>query len=100
MILGKFFPDKAIAAMQTIEANLATFKTLFPVGSEAGHDTAASPAIWQDMDDFEARADAVIASAMAAEAAAALGQKSFTLAWQEVSKGCLGCHKVYAPTLY
>jgi len=84
VILGKFFAEKAIAALKTLEENLTIFPTLFPEGSDTG-DTHASPAIWTNMDDFESLAAKTVMDAKAAEAAAPAGQDAFTLAWQAVA---------------
>lgn len=97
LILGKFFPERAIAAMQKIEANMAIFPNLFPEGSESGGETHASPDIWTNREDFQAMAEAVIASVKAAEASVADGQAAFSTAWQNVSVGCAACHAKYAP---
>jgi cytochrome c556 len=94
VILGKYFVEKAIAAMKTLEDNLTVFPTLFPEGSDKG-DTHASPAIWENMDDFKSLAAKLVTDAKAAEAAAANGQDGFTLAFQAVETDCNACHSKY-----
>ena len=57
MIQGQVPYDaaQAAAAMQTLQDDMAEFPTLFPEGSDQGN-THASPAIWQNMEDFKAHA--------------------------------------------
>lgn len=97
LILGKYFPDKAVALLQKIEKNLTGFEALFPPGSETGGETHALPALWENKAEFDALVLTVIESAKAAEAAAPQGQEVFALAWQEVAEGCHGCHEKFAP---
>lgn len=101
LILGKYFPEKAVAAMEKIAANLQAFTQLFPpgteVGSAAGGETHALPVIWTDFGNFKALATQVAEDARAASVAATEGQDAFSLAWQKVSEGCHGCHDKYAP---
>ncbi len=98
VILGKYFPDKAVATMQKLQVNLTLFPTFFPEGSDQGN-TRAGPAIWTNMDDFRALAASLVTSAKAAEAAAADGQDAFAVAWQEVVQVCAACHDKYTRDL-
>jgi cytochrome c556 len=99
VILGKYFPDKAAAAMKKLQANMGAFPTLFPPGSESAGGTRAAPAIWSNFDDFKLLAAKLADAAKAAEDAAAKGQADFTLAWQAASTVCAACHVKYAPTM-
>ena len=99
IILGKFLPEKGVAAMQKLQADLAAFVELFPVGSETGGETKADPAIWSNTDDFRAVAARTIEDAKAAEAAIANGQDAFAAAWQVVAEDCSACHETYTPTM-
>ena len=65
VILGKFLPEKATAAMQKIQSDLSAFVELFPVGSETGGETKADPSIWSNMVDFNAIAARTVESAKA-----------------------------------
>jgi cytochrome c556 len=98
VILGKFLPEKAEAAMQKLEDNLALFITLFPDGTETGGETHADPAIWIDRAAFVALAADFIERAEAARLAVAEGQGAFSVAWQPVAEACAGCHGVFAPS--
>ena len=99
IILGKFLPDKATAAMQKIQADMTAFVELFPVGSETGGETKADPSIWTSMDEFKAMADRTVDSAKAAELAVSNGQNAFASAWQKVAEDCSSCHQKYTPAL-
>ncbi|MCR6498967.1 cytochrome c [Shinella sp. CPCC 101442] len=83
------------ASLTTMSEVAKAFPEQFPVGSEAGHETEASPKIWEQMDDFKAKsaklgtdAEAVLASLPADQAAvgAALGA---------IGPNCAACHEVY-----
>jgi cytochrome c556 len=88
---GKFSVEKATAAMRTLQDNMTVFPTLFPVGSDKGY-TAASPTIWENMDDFKAIAAKLVVDAKAAELAAADGQEAFRLPFILVVSDCSACH--------
>jgi cytochrome c556 len=87
--------DVVKASLTTMSEVAKAFPDQFPAGSETGHDTEASPKIWEQMDDFKAKAakfgadaDAVLANLPADQAAvgAALGT---------IGPNCGGCHEVY-----
>ena len=85
---------KAAAAMKTLQDDMATFPSLFPAGSDQGK-TAASPAIWQNMDDFKAHAAKLAADAKVAEAAAPNGLDAFKAVADAVGQDCGSCHELY-----
>ncbi len=89
-----FDAEKAKAAMQTIQDDMAEFPTLFPEGTDKG-DTSASPAIWQNMEDFKARAAKLASDAKAAQVAADGGLDAFKTALGAVGGDCGGCHEAY-----
>lgn len=67
---------------------------LFPAGSDEFTD--AKPEIWQNMDDFKARAAALKEKANALAAVSATRDKGKMLAAQgELGKVCEGCHQKY-----
>lgn len=83
------------ASLTTISETVKIFPDHFPVGSETGMETEASPKIWENMDDFKAKAaklgsdtDAVLAQLPADQAGvgAALGA---------IGKDCGSCHETY-----
>lgn len=98
---------KAGAAMVKGEApfNLATAKEIFATfetageklpdlvspDSKTGHDTRAAPAIWENMDDFKAKA-----AKFAKEAKESVTDlASFKAKFSAVGKDCGGCHEDY-----
>jgi cytochrome c556 len=89
-----FDAAKAMEAMKTIAADMEEFPTLFPEGSDQG-DTKASPAIWQNMDDFKALAAKLGADANAAAEAASGGLDAFKTAFGAVGQDCGACHQKY-----
>ena len=99
LILGKFLPEKATAAMQKLQANMAAFVELFPEGSDSGGETKAAPSIWANLGDFRALAARTVEHAKAAEAQIAAGQDAFTLAWQAVAEDCTACHVKYTQAM-
>ena len=89
-----FDAAKAVEAMKTIASDMETFPTLFPDGSDQG-DTKASPAIWENMEDFKALAAKLATDANAAADAAANGLDAFKIAFDAVGGNCGACHKKY-----
>jgi cytochrome c556 len=82
-------------ALSTISQSAKAFPDQFPAGSETGFETEASPAIWQNMDDFKAKSiklsndAATILAAMPADPAG-VGQ-----AMQTLGAECGACHQSY-----
>ncbi|MBA8876722.1 c-type cytochrome [Phyllobacterium myrsinacearum] len=68
---------------------------LFPVGSETGGETTASPKIWEDNAGFVAAVNKYKADATAAAAAKPQDLASFKLAFAQVSQNCGACHQTY-----
>ncbi len=89
-----FDAAQAAAAMKDLEDDMVVFPTLFPDGSDQG-ETSASPAIWQNMEDFKAHAAKLGADAKVAEAAAADGLDAFKASLGAVGQDCGGCHELY-----
>ncbi|MGX9991260.1 c-type cytochrome [Rhizobium sp. Z1P35] len=82
------------AALTKIAATAKVFPDQFKPGTETG-DKEASPKIWENMDDFKARAaklstDAETALAQLPADPAAVGATINTL-----GANCAGCHKAY-----
>ncbi len=96
MALGKqpYDASKAAIAMKSIQEEMVVFPTLFPEGSDQG-DTSASPAVWENMDDFKGRVEKLIADAKAAEAATTGGLDAFKVALGAVAENCGACHDLY-----
>ncbi len=67
---------------------------LFPPNSKTGHDTTASPKIWENMDDFKARFVKLGEDARTA-AASVKDLDSFKTAFGAIGKDCGGCHREY-----
>jgi cytochrome c556 len=85
----------AQAAFATMNAVSKEYVSLFPVGSETGFETEASPDIWANMDDFKAKvakfdADTAAAAGMTFADAAGVGA-----AIGSVAENCGACHKLY-----
>jgi cytochrome c556 len=85
---------QAGAAAQSIVDDMAEFVTLFPEGSDKG-DTSASPAIWENMDDFKAMAANLATDAQAAVDAAPKGLDAFVATLAPIGQDCGGCHEKY-----
>ncbi len=96
MAQGKMPYDatQAATAMKALQDDMVDFPTLFPEGSDKGK-TQASPAIWQNMEDFKAHAAKLAADAKVAEAAAPDGLDAFTAAVGAVGQDCGSCHELY-----
>lgn len=81
--------------LDVVIANGTKFPTLFPEGSETGHDTRALPAIWDNKADFDAKAAAMVEAAEAAKAAAPNGLEAFTAEFRNLGQSCRACHTDY-----
>ncbi|MFB2550964.1 c-type cytochrome [Ensifer soli] len=82
-------------SLTTISEMSKVFPTLFPEGSETGDETEASPAIWQNMADFKAKAEKLGADADALLANPPADQAALGAAVGTLGPNCGGCHKVY-----
>lgn len=102
--LGPVFPiakeEKPFDAA-TVQAALAAFNdqaqkldvaTLFPEGSASKR---TSPKIWENMADFQARADKLKADAAAAAAAPAADLAAFKTQFGGLMDNCNACHEAY-----
>lgn len=70
--------------------------SMFPDGTQTGHDTKAKAAIWTDRAGFEKRARAYADAARALETAARADDLAgFTAAFKNVGQACGACHKAY-----
>ena len=67
---------------------------LFPPDSKTGHDTTASPKIWEEMDKFKALFVKFAADAKKA-GASVTDLDSFKTAFSAMGKECGGCHRPY-----
>jgi cytochrome c556 len=81
---------------QAISRWAKQFPTLFPPGSDKGHDTKALPAIWSDRAGFEnAAANLSEAAAKLAVAAKANDKAAFADQFDAMTKACAACHRTY-----
>jgi cytochrome c556 len=97
MIKGEKPYDAKAAAehMTKISSGWSTFAKNYPKGTETGGETTASPKIWENFQDFDAKGIAMAAAAKKAGDGAAGGLDAFKAGWAEVGKTCKGCHEVY-----
>ncbi|HTZ70270.1 MAG TPA: cytochrome c [Acetobacteraceae bacterium] len=73
-----------------------TLPSLFPPGTEKGHDTKALAAVWTDRAGFEKAATRYGDAAKKLQAAAKSGDKAaFAAAFKETGKACGACHKKF-----
>nr|WP_298100004.1 cytochrome c [uncultured Shinella sp.] len=83
------------ASLTTMSEVAKAFPEQFPAGSETGHETEASPKIWEQMDDFKAHAAKLGADADAVLASLPADQAGVAAALGTIGKNCGGCHEVY-----
>ena len=82
-------------SLQTFAEAPPVFVTLFPEGSEMGHDTEAKSTIWSERAGFEANLQAWSDAIAAAIAAAPQDLDSLNAAVGPVFKECKSCHEGY-----
>jgi cytochrome c556 len=67
---------------------------LFPDNSKTGGETAALPAVWENMGDFKGKFDKLAAEAKAAQTSVK-DLDTFKSAFGGLTKNCGGCHETY-----
>ena len=82
---------KVQVALKTYVDGMATFLTLFPVDSQTGGDTSASPKIWSDAAGF-ATVNEKFAGAIKAASDGIKDEASFKSAFPDLLKNCGPCH--------
>ena len=86
------FEEPAAAIAEWGEA----YPSLFPDGTQTGHDTKAKPAIWSDRADFEKKAQGLVAASTTLAQAAKAGDKAaFATAFAAEGQACGACHRNY-----
>jgi cytochrome c556 len=85
---------KAKAIFVTYQDAATKMPNLFPDNSKTGGETAASPKIWENKADFDAKFAKLGQEAKAAEAAVR-DLDTFKAQFPEVQKNCGGCHETY-----
>ncbi|HEV7308295.1 MAG TPA: cytochrome c [Ensifer sp.] len=83
------------ASLTTISETMKTFPDHFPAGSETGHETEASPKIWENMDDFKAKAAKLGTDAATVLAQLPADQAAVGAALGGIGKDCGSCHESY-----
>lgn len=82
------------ASLTTIKETVTVFPTYFPPGSE-NDDKVASPKIWENKADFEARAAKLAADADALLVQLPADQAAVGAALGTLGKNCGDCHQAY-----
>jgi cytochrome c556 len=80
-------------ALTTISTDMKAFPDQFPAGSEAN--SAAAPAIWQNMDDFRAKSLKLASDADAILASMPTDSAGVQTALQTIGASCGTCHETY-----
>lgn len=89
-----FDAAKATAAYAAMEESYKKVQNLFPDNSKTGDKTRASPKVWENRADFDAKMAAFIKAAGDAKAKAT-NVAAFKEAHPVVIKGCDNCHADY-----
>ena len=82
-------------SLTTISQVSKTFPDQFPAGSETGAETEASPKIWENTDDFRAKAAQLGKDVDATLVALPGDQAAVAAAIGPIGKNCGGCHETY-----
>lgn len=88
-------PAAALASLKAMREGTATFADLFPVGSETGGETSASPKIWEDNAGFKAALAKYHADLDAAIAAPPADVAALGAVLGAVGANCKSCHETY-----
>jgi cytochrome c556 len=85
---------KAKAIFVAFEEAAAKMPALFPPDSKTGHDTTASPKVWENMADFKAKFVKFGTDAKAAQGSVK-DLDSFKTVFASMGKECGACHQDY-----
>ncbi|MBO3759317.1 cytochrome c [Ciceribacter sp. L1K23] len=83
------------ASLETMAEVGKTFPDQFPAGSETGMDSEAAPAIWANMEDFKAKAAALVTAAEGQLAQLPTDQAGVGAVMKAVGSTCGACHETY-----
>ena len=86
--------DVVKTALSTMAENIKTFPDQFPAGSETVS-PASSPKIWENMDDFKAKAAKLGSDAEALLAQLPADQAGVGAAMKTLGADCGACHQSY-----
>ncbi len=89
-----FSPAVANAVFATMNATAYAYGDYFPEGSDTG-DTEAAPAIWEDMEGFQAAVAKFRGDAETAVAAKPETLEAFQPVFASVAQNCNSCHENY-----
>lgn len=81
-------------SLSTMAENIKLFPDQFPAGSETAS-AASSPKIWENMDDFKAKAHKLGSDAEALLAQLPADQAGVGAAMKTLGADCGACHQVY-----
>ena len=97
MLKGEVDFDAGLAmeSLKTWQGVGADFGGLFPAGTETGHDTEASPAIWTDRAGFDEELSKFNAAVDAAIKANPTSLAELKPAAGPIFKSCKSCHEGY-----
>ncbi|EAR51014.1 cytochrome c-554 [Oceanicola granulosus HTCC2516] len=100
MAQGNMAYDAEMAAQAASDLNalaVLSQQAYWPEGSSNadGVETKALPAIWEDMDDFHSKMDALHEATMAMEGAAGESLEALQGQMQALGGACGGCHREY-----
>ena len=82
-------------SLATMTEVTKTFPDQFPAGTETGAETEASPKIWENMDDFKAKAAKFGQEAETVLAQLPADQAAVASAIGPLGKNCASCHESY-----
>ncbi|HLP68886.1 MAG TPA: cytochrome c [Rhizobium sp.] len=97
IVKGKKPFDAAVvkSSLTTMKEVASTFPENFPAGSETGFKSEASPKIWENTDDFKAKAANLVKVADAQLAALPTDQASTGATMKALGEACSSCHETY-----
>lgn len=90
-----FDAETVKTALTTISTSAKAFPDQFPVGSETGNDTEASPKIWENPSDFRAKALKLGTDAELVLASMPTDAAGVAKAMQTLGAECGVCHQTY-----
>ena len=97
MVKGEapYDPRVAVGALRVLNTAALGFAGQFPAGSDTGHETEASPKIWTERAEFDAKLAKFVADTSEAVKTEPADLDAFRPVFATVAENCKSCHEAF-----